>query len=117
MDINTVTQGLNDICVETGVCPKTYSADSIAVSKALNEGYPEREAKIIYAAELINGNKKVIIGCYEDKCVTGCFMEDGKVLKPCCHTTNKFGGMELTNDYIDFLKAKGYRVKEIPVED
>lgn len=110
MDINTVTQGLNDICVETGVCPSK------------NNGLPtvyqreNSEAKIIYAAELINGTKSVIVGCYEDNLVTSCYVEGTQVKGRCCHTAEK-GGMELTKAWVAHLKSNGYKVKEIPVED
>jgi hypothetical protein len=110
-DINKITQGLNNICVETGVCP------------SINNGLPmvnqrgNSEAKVIYAAELYQDDSKRLIrvGCYSDGIVTSCVLEDGKTPAPCCFTSEK-GGIELTKAWIEHLKTNGYRVKEIPVE-
>jgi hypothetical protein len=111
MDINTVTQGLNDICEEVGVCPSKNNGLPTVYQRE-NNG----EAKIIYAAELINGNKTVLVGCYEDNLVTSCYIEGTKMKDHCCHTADE-GGMALTKDWVEHLKSNGYRVKEIPVEE
>jgi hypothetical protein len=111
MDINTVTQGLNAICEETGVCPKNtgLSLENRGIS---------HDAKAIYAAELYqDGSRRVVrVICFDDKCVASCVLEDGKTPAPCCHTETS-GGMELTKAWVEHLKSNGYRVKEIPVED
>ena len=122
MDINTVTQGLNDICEEVGVCPKLTNYPSLLTKKG-NPLTKDREnitneAKIIYAAELRqDGSKKVVrVGCYSDGIVTSCLLEEGKMPAPCCHSSES-GGMTLTKAWVEHLKSNGYRVKEIPVEE
>jgi hypothetical protein len=115
MDINTVTQGLNDICVETGVCPKN---NGLPMEFQRENSGLAHEAKVIYAAELSQDSSKrvVRVACFDDKCVSSCVLEDGKTPAPCCHTAET-GGMELTKAWIAHLKENGYRVKEIPVEE
>ena len=112
-DINKITQGLNNICVETGVCSSPITKFDALITK--NPDSLTHDAKVIYAAELINGTKSVIVGCYEDKMVTSCYVEGTEVKGRCCHTAEK-GGIELTKAWIEHLKTNGYRVKEIPVE-
>jgi hypothetical protein len=111
MDINTVTEGLNDICVETGVCAPTVKTTFLTAEVS-------KDAKIIYAAELYkDGSKRVVrVACFDDKCVSSCVLEDGKTPAPCCHTSSS-GGIELTKAWIEHLKSNGYRVKEVPVEE
>ena len=115
MDINRVTEGLNDICAEVGVCPPKNNG--LPMGKQLENSGVAHEAKIIYAAELYqDGSKRVVrVACFDDKCVSSCVLEDGKTPAPCCHTSSS-GGMELTKAWVEHLKSNGYRVKEIPVE-
>lgn len=115
-DINTVTRGLNDICVETGVCPPSLTTKRATFSTNITNSVTT-EAAIIYAAELYKDNSKRIVrvACYADSLVTSCVLEDGKTPAPCCFTSDK-GGMELTKAWVEHLKSNGYKVKEIPVE-
>lgn len=115
-DINKLTDDLNNICKETGVCPPVPSTNFTSLSTK-NPDIVNHEAKIIYAAELYqDGSRKIVrVACFDDKCVSSCVLEDGKTPAPCCHTSDS-GGMELTKAWVAHLKENGYKVKEIPVE-
>jgi hypothetical protein len=121
MDINKVTEGLNDICEEVGVCapsPSTKHPEILTKTGdylTKNPNLSNTDKKVIYAAELVNGNKSIIVGCYEDNMVTSCYAEGTEVKDRCCHTADK-GGLDLTKAWIEHLKENGYKVKEIPVE-
>jgi hypothetical protein len=99
-----ITNELNNICSEVGVCPQSTHEST-------------HEAKVIYAAELYqDGSKRVVrVVCFDDSCVASCVLEDGKTPAPCCHTSES-GGMDLTKAWVEHLKSNGYKVKEIPVE-
>ena len=106
-DINKVTQGLNDICVDTGVCPPKstiYLAALTKDSKYWAHGTP------VFAAELKKeGSEKTVrVICYQDNVVTSCVIDE-KNSEPSCYSSEK-GGMELTEAWVKHLKENGYKV-------
>lgn len=77
-----------------------------------------RTPGVKHAAELHKegSERKILVCCWEDGCVTSCILESGE--QQCCHTAES-GGEELYYAWQEHLTSPevGYRVREVKVEE